>query len=78
MVEGLLNNPGSEYNTEPNGGYISNAKGGVVGIWYSVWRLPLATFISDNEFAISQPVADFPRSNRDPEDRFFRPFSRAH
>lgn len=78
MVEGMLNNPGAEYNTEPNGAYIYNHKREVIGIWYSVWRLPLVTFMSESEFAISHPVADFPRSNKDPEDRFFRPFSLGH
>lgn len=78
MVEGMLNNPGSEYNTEPNGAYISNDKGDVVGIWYSVWKLPLATFTSDNEFSISQPVADFPRSNKDPEERKLWPLHRVN
>lgn len=75
MVEDMLNNPGSEHNTEPNGAYINNDNGDVIGVWYSVWRLPVLTFRSESEFSISQPVADFPRSNRDPEERHFWPFS---
>jgi hypothetical protein len=74
MVDEMLNNPGAEYNTEPNGAYIYNDRGDVIGAWYSVWRLPLLKFNSEKEFSISQPMATFPRSNRDPEERFFRPF----
>lgn len=74
LVDIMLNHPGSEYNTEPNGAYIFNDKGNKMGVWYSVWMLPLLTFLSDTEFTISQPMTVFPHSNRDPEERIFRPF----
>ena len=71
MVNEMLNNPGAEYNTDPNGAYIFNDLGKVIGVWYSVWALPVLTFISDTEFTISQPMTVFPLSNKDPEKRFF-------
>lgn len=74
MVDIILNHPGSEYNTDPNGAYILDDKGKKIGVWYSVWMLPQLTFLSDTEFAISRPMTVFPYSNRDPEERIFRPF----
>jgi hypothetical protein len=74
MVGGMLNHPGSEYNTDPNGAQILNDHGEVIGVWYSVWALPMLTFISDTEFTISQPMTVFPLSNRDPEGWVFKPF----
>ncbi|MGD9364316.1 MAG: hypothetical protein PVH87_01385 [Desulfobacteraceae bacterium] len=68
MVDEILNNPGSEYNTDPNGAYIFDDRGKHIGVWYSVWMLPLLTFSSDTEFAISRPMTVFPHTNRDPED----------
>jgi|GEM_PF-753003 len=76
MVGEMLNNPGAEYNTEPNGAYIFNDQGESMGVWYSVWALPVATFSSNTEFSISQPTTTFPRSNRDPEERGFPFFYR--
>lgn len=76
MVDGILNHPGSEYNTEPNGAHIFNDRGQVIGVWYSVWTLPVLTFISDTEFTISQPMTVFPLSNRDPEERVLKPLLR--
>lgn len=78
IVDEMLNNPGAEYNTEPNGAYILNDSGDVIGVWYSVWQLPLLSFKSENEFVISQPMTIFPRSNRDPEERIFYPFIRRY
>ena len=76
MVAGMLNHPGSEYNTDPNGAYIFNDSGQVIGVWYSVWALPVLTFISDAEFTISQPMTVFPLSNRDPEEMILKPLLR--
>ena len=76
MVDGMLNHPGSEYNTDPNGANIFNDQGQVIGVWYSIWVLPELTFISDTEFAISQPMTIFPLSNRDPEERVLKPLPR--
>lgn len=76
MVDGMLNHPGSEYNTDPNGAYIFNDSGQVIGVWYSVWVLPELTFISDTAFTISQPMTVFPLSNRDPEERVLEPLLR--
>jgi hypothetical protein len=73
LVSRMLNTPGSEYNTAPNGAYILNDRGQVIGIWYSVWALPVMTFQSDTEFTISQPMMTFPLSNRDPEKRGILP-----
>lgn len=67
MVAEMLNNPGAEYNTDPNGAYILNNQGDKIGVWYSVWALPLVTFTSKTELSISQPMTIFPYSNRDPE-----------
>jgi hypothetical protein len=70
VVERMLNKPGSEYNTEPNGARIFDSMGKPIGAWYSVWALPQLTFISDKAFSISRPpVSEFPLSNRDPEER---------
>ena len=76
MVNRMLNKPGSEYNTEPNGAHIYDDFKKPIGAWYSVWSLPQLTFISDKEFSISQPpVSEFPLSNREPEERrLFRIF----
>lgn len=76
MVDGMLNHPGSEYNTDPNGAYIFNDRGQIIGAWYSVWALPVLTFISDTVFSISQPMTVFPLSNRNPEERVFTPLQR--
>jgi hypothetical protein len=76
MVGNILNHPGSEYNTEPNGAYIFDDRGKNIGVWYSVWMLPQLTFLSDREFTISRPMTVFPHSNRDPEQRVFWPFFR--
>jgi hypothetical protein len=76
MVDRMLNHPGSEYNTDPNGAYIFNDHGQVIGAWYSVWALPMLTFISDTEFTISQPMTVFPLSNRDPEEWVLKPLLR--
>lgn len=73
MVDEMLNNPGAEYNIEPNGAYIFNGRGETIGVWYSVWALPLLTFMTDTDFSISYPMAVFPPSNRDPEERGFGP-----
>lgn len=76
MVDGMLNHPGSEYNTDPNGAYVFNDRGQVIGAYYSVWALPVLTFISDTEFAISPPMTVFPLSNRDPEEWVLKPLLR--
>ena len=76
MVEKMLSNPGAEYNTDPNGAYILDDHGETVGIWYSVWELPIVTFTSETELSISQPMAIYPRSNRDPERKGFPLFFR--
>ncbi len=68
MVDTILNHPGSEYNTEPNGAYILDDQGKHIGVWYSVWMLPQLSFLSDTEFAISRPMTVFPHTNRDPEE----------
>lgn len=79
MVGRMLNKPGSEYNTEPNGAHIFDDLGKPIGAWYSVWALPQLTFISDKEFSISlPPVSEFPLSNRDPEERRLFPINRKH
>ncbi len=76
MVDEMLNNPGAEYNTEPNGAYIFDDNGETIGVWYSVWALPILKFTSENEFTISRPTINFPRSNKDPEERGRWPFSK--
>jgi hypothetical protein len=76
LVNRMLNTPGSEYNTDPNGANILNDLGQVIGVWYAVWALPVLTFRSDTEIAISQPMRTFPISNKDPENRLFIPYKR--
>lgn len=63
-VERMTNQPGAEYNVFPNGAEIFNDQGEVIGAWYSVWQLPVLTFINKTAFTISDPVAVFPSSNR--------------
>lgn len=63
LIDRMLNNPCAEYNSEPNGSRIYNDRGDLVGVYYSVWTLPLITFMSDTEFSISQPMAVFSSSN---------------
>jgi hypothetical protein len=65
-VRRMLNQPGSEFNTEPNGAYIYNDSGKVIGVWYSVWVLPILRFTSETTFLISDPVTAFPSSNTEP------------
>jgi hypothetical protein len=68
-MDRMMNQAGAEYNVFPNGAYILNAEGSRIGIWYSVWALPVLTFKSDKEFAISNPRTVFPPENRG-DDRF--------
>lgn len=63
-VERMLNNPGAEYNSFPNGADIVNDEGEVFGAWYSVWQLPVLKFTGQKTFTISDPVAVFPMDNR--------------
>ena len=69
MVARFLNQPGSEYNIDPNGAYILNDSGETIGLWYSVWQLPLLRFTGEKEFTISDPMTVFPINNREPDDR---------
>ena len=73
-IREMLNNPGAEYNLDPNGANIFNDKGEIIGAWYSVWDFPLLKFISPTEFSISNPMTVFPPSNADPEKSTFPPF----
>ena len=66
-VDRMRNQPGSEYNIEPNGAYIFNDSGSTIGVWYSVWRLPVVTFTSETDFSISDPMTVFPFTNKDRE-----------
>ena len=68
MVGKMLNQPGAEYNINPNGAYILDDDGETIGLWYSVWRLPLLRFTSEKEFTISDPQTIFPINNREPDD----------
>ncbi len=74
LVERMHNTPGSEYNIEPNGAYISNDQGETIGVWYSMWVLPILRFEDEKTFTISDPVPTFPRTNRDPEGGLLRIF----
>jgi hypothetical protein len=64
FVSKMRNQPGSEYNTEPNGALILNDSGETIGYWYSVWALPLLRFTAEREFTISDPATRFPTTNR--------------
>jgi hypothetical protein len=68
LVARMRNQPGSEYNVDPNGAHILNNDGEIIGFWYSVWRLPVLQFTGENEFTISDPVTIFPYNNREPDD----------
>lgn len=70
----MLNVPGAEYNTAPNGAYICNDDGERIGIWYSVWDFPLLKFISAKELYISDTMPNFPPGHHDPEEGVFSPF----
>jgi hypothetical protein len=80
MVDWMLrmrNQPGAEYNIEPNGARILDNQGNPIGIWYSVWDFPRLTFTSEKVIDISLPMPVFPPSNRNPEEDDFigiRPF----
>jgi hypothetical protein len=63
LVSKMRNQPGSEYNTEPNGAYILNDSGEAIGYWYSVWALPLLRFTAEREFTISDPATRYPTTN---------------
>ena len=68
MVGRMLSQSGAEYNIDPNGAYIYNDSGENIGLWYSVWRLPVLHFTAEKEFTISDPVTVFPTTNRQPDD----------
>ena len=63
-VDRMLEQPGAEYNTEPNGARILDPQGNPIGVWYSVWATPILKFQSGTEVAISRPMTIFPSSNR--------------
>jgi hypothetical protein len=63
LVSKMRNQPGSEYNTEPNGAYILNDSGETIGYWYSVWALPQLRFTAEKEFTISDPATRYPTTN---------------
>ena len=65
-INRMVAQPGAEYNTEPNGAYILDSQGERIGVWYSVWTLPLLTFKSEKVVAVSRPNTIFPYSNRNP------------
>ncbi|MGD8834369.1 MAG: hypothetical protein PVJ84_11665 [Desulfobacteraceae bacterium] len=67
MVGKMRNQPGAEYNIDPNGAYILDDDGETIGLWYSVWRLPLLRFTGEKEFTISDPHTIFPINNREPD-----------
>ncbi|MCP4744743.1 MAG: hypothetical protein GY874_01180 [Desulfobacteraceae bacterium] len=67
-VDRMKDQPGAEYNIEPNGAYILDNQKNRIGLWYSVWALPIVTFKSDKVLAISQPMTVFPHSNRNRGD----------
>ena len=67
----MLNQSGAEYNMEPNGAHIMDQNGEKIGLWYSVWALPVLVFESEMASRISDPVTRFPRTNRDPERGLF-------
>jgi hypothetical protein len=66
LVERMRNQPGAEYNVDPNGALILDDTGETIGMWYSVWALPALEFISETEFRLSDPVTRFPITNRNP------------
>lgn len=67
-MERMMMQSGAEYNVDPNGAYILDDQGNRIGVWYSVWQLPVLKFISEKELAISNPVTIFPFNNRRGDD----------
>lgn len=69
LVQKMLNQPGAEYNTEPNGAVILNDSGKTIGYWYSIWDLPVLRFTAEKEFTISDPATRYPHTNSSPRWR---------
>lgn len=67
-IEDMLNTPGSEFNQVPNGALILNDNGERIGVWYSVWDVPLLKFVSAKEFYISDLMMIWPPWHSNPDD----------
>lgn len=67
MLFEMTSFPGAEYKLVNNGAYIFNDNGETIGFWYSIWKLPVLTFVSDTEFTISKvmPVLPYPPGDSD-------------
>ena len=66
-MQEMLNVPGAEFNLDPNGALILNDKGERIGVWYSVWDVPVLKFISATEFYIPNLMTIWPPGHTYPD-----------
>lgn len=64
-VRALHLQPRVEYNSYPNGAYISDTHGNRIGMLYCVWRFPNVYYPAPGQIDISKPKPELRVTNRD-------------